>query len=185
MPHTFNIDGAGENSFEILMLVHGSKSFCQKHSIQWENEDVAEFDWSYYFAWLKSSICERLIRTAITLRMTHDILFADETQEPEPLKRFQTDSVSGIELGVVLKGSFVLTLREACNKIIHASDTQLDWRQEVGYEWWTGNVLLLGSNRGDEWELKLDTEAFATAANRYVNFVSDGVDWYHVYKHDR
>lgn len=185
MPQALNIDGVSENSFELLMLVHSSRSFCAKHSIRWENDDVVEFDWNYYFGWLKSLICEKLIRTAITLRMVQDILIADEMQDPAVLRRYQVDSVSGIELGMVRKGVFDLTLRETCNKIIHATDTQLDWHQEDGYEWWTGKVQLFGSNRSEAWELELNTEAFAIAAKRYVDFVSDGVDWYHVYKHDR
>lgn len=185
MPHSLNIDGVSENAFELLMLAHSSKSFCAKHSSQWGNDDVAEFDWNYYFGWLKSSICEKLIRTAITLRMAQDILLADEMQDPAALRSYLADSVAGIELGMVRRGAFDLTLRETCNKIIHATDTHLDWHQEDGYEWWTGKVWLFGTNRSEAWEVELNAEAFATAANRYVNFISDGIDWHHVYKYDR
>ena len=184
MPHTLNIDGVSESLFQLQMLIHSSKSFCAKHQISHGNNSNAEFDWDYYFGWLKSSICEKLIQSSITLRIMQDILLADDTQEPTDLQRYQTDAISGIQIGTVHEGSFKLTLRETCNKIIHATDTQLDWHEDVDYQWWTGNIWLFGSNHGSEWKLELNIEAFAIAANRYVDRVSDGVDWYHLYKYD-
>ena len=56
MPHTLNIDGVSESLFHLQMLAHGSKSFCAKHQISYEDDGDAEFDWNYYFGWLKSSM---------------------------------------------------------------------------------------------------------------------------------
>ncbi|MCA9102848.1 MAG: hypothetical protein KDA63_16930 [Planctomycetales bacterium] len=184
MPHTLNIDGVSESLFLLQTLVHSSKSFCGKHKIQYADETEEEFNWDYYFGWLKTSICENLIRSSITLRMLQDILAADEGQEPTELQRYQNDAISRLRLGDVQRGSFELTLREVFIKIIHATDTQLDWNEEVDFEWWSGSVWLYGVNHGSDWALKLNVEAFATAAACYIDFIEENIDWHHLYKHD-
>lgn len=120
MPHTLNIDGVTENAFDLQMLVYSSKSFCAKHQIAWGGESPGEFDWEYYFGWLKSSLCEKLIRSAITLRMLQDILAADDMQESIDLENYQDDSIAGIQLGIIHEGSFVLR----CAKCATRSSTQ-------------------------------------------------------------
>lgn len=184
MPHTLNIDGVSENAFDLQMLVHSSKSFCATHHVAWGEESPGEFDWEYYFGWLKSSLCEKLIRSAITLRMLQDILAADDMQESTDLENYQADSIDGIQLGTIHEGSFRLSLREMCNKIIHANDTQLDWHDDNGFQWWTGSVFLFGTKRGAEWKLELNVESFAMAANRYIDVVANNVDFHHLYKYD-
>lgn len=185
MPHVLNIDGTSENLFHLQMLVHSSKSFCAKHQISYGDYGNAEFDWYYYFGWLKTSISEKLIESAIKLRMMLDLLHdPDNIQHSGDLKRYETDAISGIQLGTIHKGSFKLTLRETFNKIIHATEIKLDWEEEGNFQWWTGNVILFGSKGSEEWELELNIESFAIAANRYIDITSEEVDWYHIYKYD-
>ena len=182
MPHSLNTDSVIESMFVVQGLVHGSKSFCGKHKIVNGEENRNDYDWFYYFGWLKSQISERLIKSSITLRMLEDTL--SEHQEDVDLNEYRKVAVSGLVLGEIQKGKFNLTLREAQNKIIHATDIALDWIEESDYEYWSGDIFLMGRKYKDEWVLKLNVESFAIATNRFINSLGEEVDWYHLYKYD-
>lgn len=184
MPHSLNIDGISEGLFLLQNLCHASQSFCEKHLIEWGETHETEFDWEYYFGWLKSNLCENLIKTAITLRMLEDIVVSDSEGELKP-SAYYAEACRNLDLGTVLEGDFTLTLREAFNKIVHATDTQLEWNDEDGYQWWSGCVFLYGKKNGHDWKLCLDVEAFAIAAHRFIEGISSKIDWYHLYKYDR
>ncbi len=170
--------------FLLQGLAHGSKTFCEKHKIKWANEEECEFGWEYYFGWLKPTLCEQLIKSAITVRMFLDILHDFNAEEPD-LEAHQRDAIEGLNIGVVHEGDFTLTLREAFNKIIHATDTQLDWNDEGSYEWWSGLVWLTGKHRGVEWKMDLNVEDFSIATTRLVESLGEAADWSHLYKYDR
>lgn len=184
MPHTLNIDGLSEGLFFLQNLCHASRSFCQKHQVEWRGDHGSEFDWEYYFGWLKSSLCEHLIKTAITLRMLEDIVAHDSEGEFKTSK-YYAEACQGLELGTVVEGTFTLSLREAFNKIVHATDTQLDWNKEEGYQWWSGSVFLYGKKGQQEWKVRLDVESFAIAAHRFIESIGSNLDWHHLYKYDR
>jgi hypothetical protein len=84
----------------------------------------------------------------------------------------------------VHEGKFDLTLREAFNKVIHATDTKLAWTEEDSVEWWSGRILLSSRQRQIEWKLRLDVEAFAIATHRLVESFGERVDWDQLYKYD-
>ena len=184
MPHTLNIDGVSESLFVIQSLAHGSRSFCETHHIKWADETERDYDWNYYFGWLKSLICEHLIKSSITLRMIQDIVSA-RGQEDLDLAAIEAESVAGLTLGIVHQGGFALTLRQSFNKIIHATDTQLEWQDTEDAEFWTGRIILTGNFKSSEWRLELDTLSFCTAAKRFVDNLAGQVDWHRLYKYDR
>lgn len=183
MPHNLNIDGITESMFILQSLVHGSRSFCEKHQIIWCEESDRDYDWDYYFAWLKSSLCEHLIKSSITMRMLQDIL-KDYNQEDLDMNSEQSGATNGLVLGVVHEGKFDLTLREAFNKVIHATDTRLDWKEEESFDWWSGRLWLYGKQRRTEWKLELDVEAFAISTHRLIESLGGSVDWDRLYKYD-
>ncbi len=169
--------------FLLQGIIHGSRTFCEKHQIKYREESRQDFDWEYYFGWLKSILCKHLIKSSITLRMLQDIL-RDYDQEGLDLDAHQKEAMEGLSLGIVHEGTFILTLREAFNKIIHATDTQLDWHDEENFQWWSGRVWLFGKQRGAGWKVELDVEAFAVATNRLIESLGNDVDWHHLYKYD-
>jgi hypothetical protein len=183
MPHSLNIDGVSESLFLIQTLAHGSKSFCETHQIKWGEEVASEFQWDYYFGWLKSLLCENLIKSSITLRMLQDIVTAQE-QDGLDLSLIEASAMFGLSLGTVSQGGFSLTLRESFNKIIHATDTLLVWEDSGDSEFWTGRIILTGRLRASEWKLELDVINFCIAANRFVESVGGEVDWNRLYKYD-
>ena len=115
--------------------------------------------------------------------MLNDIVRRDEQGEvdTESLLRQATE---GLSIGSFADGNPLL-LREAFNKVIHATDTQLGWTQEEGFDWWSGLVNLSGYYKKQDWSVKLDVESYSVAANRLLDSIADKVDWYHFYKYDR
>jgi len=183
MPHTLNIDGISESLFLLQNLRHASRSFCKTHKIKWGEETGCEYQWEYYFGWLKSTLCEHLIKTAITLRMLEDIL-RNYDQEDIDLETLREEAERSLSFGTFDDDHKKLTLRDAFNKIIHATDTQLDWDEGEDYEWWSGRISLTGKHQGKQWRVAIDVEAYAIAANRFIDALGDQVDWYHLYKYD-
>ena len=184
MPHALNIDGVSESLFLIQNLAHGSRSFCESHRIKWGEDCAGEYDWEHYFGWLKSLLCEHLIKSSITLRMILDMV-DPQSDENHDLKAIQTSSLEGLSIGVVHEGDFNLTLREAFNKIIHATDIQLDWQDKGDHDFWTGQITLSGHQRSSRWKMDLDVSSFCIAASRFTNAVAHQIDWHHLYKYDR
>jgi len=182
MPHVINIDGVSESLFILQSLAHASPSFCRAHNVAWERAGESELDWTYYFGWLKSLSCDRLIQVATKLRMLEDILKANDVE----LDFAELDATArkGIAIGSFERSKKVLTLRESWNKVIHATGTQLAWKKDADFEYWTGCVWLTGKRGVEDWKVALHVEPFCHAMVRYVRELEEKVDWYHLYKHD-
>ncbi|WP_221074598.1 hypothetical protein [Agarivorans aestuarii] len=77
------------------------------------------------------------------------------------------DSVGG-DIGNVLNGSFTLSLRESCNKIIHAKKFYLIKENEnLNIPYWNGLCHLTGTFQKKEWKIELDVRNWAAAINYY------------------
>ncbi len=187
MPHVIDIDGMYEKLFVLTNLCIASPHFCSLHDIGYYCEEQ-EYDWHYYFGHLKVLVSKNLIHCAISLRILQDFL---KTEEDVDFASLDKDALDGISLGAFVRGSGNLTLREACNKIIHATEFTLSWQDlEMNArgetpEFWDGKVILQGERDGKEWQVNLDAATFCTAARRLLRSLEDTVDWHHLYKYDR
>jgi hypothetical protein len=135
------MDGISESLFLLQNRVHASSSCCSLHKIRWGGEVEGEFDWTYYFGWLKSIVCEHLIEVSIKLRMLEDILRSHAEEENEKEVDFISLDVSAchsLELGCFHEGIGILTLREAWSKVIHATDIRFDWNEKGDHDAWNG-----------------------------------------------
>jgi hypothetical protein len=115
--------------------------------------------------------------------MLEDILRANEEDVDFPA--LDSTARKGLAIGSFDGSKKVLTLRESWNKVIHATDTQLDWKEESDHEFWTGCVWLFGKKGLEEWKVALQVEPFARASARYLEALEGQVDWHHLYKYDR
>ncbi len=187
MPHIIDIDGMYEELFVLSNLCYASPHFCKSHDIGRLCEEK-EYDWHYYFGHLKALVSKTLIHCSISLRVLQDFL---KNNEDVDFASLDNDARDSLVLGVFTRGSGNLTLREACNKIIHAIEFTLSWQDlEVNAsgetpEFWDGKVILQGERDGKEWQIHLNVLSFCTATHRFLKALEDDVDWYHLYKHDR
>jgi hypothetical protein len=195
MPHRIDFDGIAEDIFILQNLSLASRSFCEKYQINRYSDKELEFDWNYYFEWLKSIVSEKLIECAINVRILQDFLC--EENEDINWTELDQDACSDITLGIFHIGSEFVTVREVCNKIIHAIEVSLVWEdtkskknkvdnktQHSFPEYWNGSVMLEGTKGKRGWKLELRIEEFCIALNRILSYLGDNVDWYHVYKYD-
>ncbi|MGB6013786.1 MAG: hypothetical protein WBG32_03575, partial [Nodosilinea sp.] len=78
----------------------------------------------------------------------------------------------GICIGVVHAGKVDLSLRESCNKIVHATRIELVWKEKSNgsgtlIEYWDGNFNLYGKRYEESWHIELDIESWASALSYY------------------
>jgi len=179
MPHSFNEVGFHEKLFVIRHLCHGSKSLCSVHE-----DDIGE-DWRDYRQWMKGMISDELLAVAIKFRNLHDVLTA-QLKRTELAKR-DNEARKGLTIGVWHGAQSVLTVREACNKIIHATDAYLDWRpvsEDAGaHDYWTGTMWLGGVKNSQEWKIEVHVDELCIALSRIVESVED-VTSVTLYDHD-
>lgn len=188
MPYDINIEGMHELIFKLQNLCHASKSFCIKYQIhKYNDEETDDYDWAYYFGRLKNLVCDYLIQCSIKLRILLDILRNDDHNKNINFVSMNEKSLNNIDIGKYLEGNGNITVREICNKIIHATDTQFDWQEieKDSIEFWSGIIFLYGKKNTKVWALELNVEAFCTAFLRFIDLLEDEVDWSHLYKYDQ
>ena len=74
MPHRIDIDGISRNLFLLRNLAFASPSLCQTYRLDRCQDLDTPLGWSYYLGWLKSSVSEMLLKTAIKTRVIEDFL---------------------------------------------------------------------------------------------------------------
>ncbi|MCB0827105.1 MAG: hypothetical protein KDC26_13050 [Armatimonadetes bacterium] len=96
---------------------------------------------------------------------------------------------SGQVIGQVADGEFELTLRETCNKIIHARKVIPVWSTgfagDIEFQYWSGVYDLSGTKGYKSWRLLLYIAPWAKSAERFLlkaNLAEMtlyvGQDWY-------
>ncbi len=185
MPHNVDIDGIHKSLFLLQNLCHASRSFCGTHRIHRDSDAEESLDWNYYRGWLKFLVCEYLNQCATRLRIIQDML--REHSEDIDFSAIDAASLSGLDIGSFHLGTDTLTLREACNKIIHATDVTLDWTDSDSaeqFEYWTRSLWLYGSKCRNDWKVELKIPALCTALSRLLDALEESTDWHHLYKYD-
>ena len=106
---------------------------------------------------------------------------------PSVFERADKYALEDISLGKVHAGDFKLSVRESCNKIIHAMRVELDWvtrnrKTQSAYTHWSGAVNLFGVKAGKSWQLELDATAWCVSVDIYLDHVlsSAATDGIHV-----
>lgn len=183
MPHYYDLDGVVQRLFVLRHMSYGSMEYCSSESVHRMNETDA---WSNYLGHLKSVVSESTIDAAVKLRMVQDFLKADE-QEID-LEALDAQAREGISIGQVRLGEWTLSLRESCNKIIHATEARLCWKEQkandVSIEFWTGGYLLSGSKGNEPWEVELSLAGWSTAMISFLEDLQMNIDWHRVHKYD-
>lgn len=195
MPHRVDIDSIHQNNFLLLNIVYGAKEFARNHDLASDDEDP--ITGGYYLGWLKFALSEKLIDTAIKTRIILDMIRAEEKRYESDGEKYLVDSraldkeiTSNYNIAASIGEDVPITIRECCNKIIHALDIQpiyedgdedhyLDEESETKREWkyWDGALDLSGLRGEEEWHFELHVSAFCTALEVLVSELEGSVDW--------
>lgn len=186
MPHSIDFDSIEARLFTLHHAVLGSKAFCERFRIFRSSELPREYEWWQYFGHLKALVSGTMIDAAIKIRMLQD--FARSENEDFNEKALQLEAIEDLAIGS-LEGAGALSLRDSCNKIIHASGAKLDWQKSgVGsnvFEYWTGAYRLFGTEQsGKKWIVTVNVADWCTAMIRFNASFQEGIDWANVLKWD-
>ncbi|WP_411564213.1 hypothetical protein [Pseudomonas shirazensis] len=186
MPHLIDFDGLEQNLFILQHLTYGSKEFCTKNKINRDAEEFIDYEWWQYAGLLKSIASNTIIESAIKVRILQD--FVKKESNDIDLTVLDKEACSNLSIGTVSKCNFTLTLRESCNKIVHATEAKMRWSNTSSsadaLEYWNGIYVLWGENRGQEWQVELNIEAWCIAMIRFNREIQEKVDWIHISKYD-
>ncbi len=169
MSHAIDFDGISERLFVLQHLVHGSQAYCAGEGITAEMlEDDEPFQNAW--GWTKALTSNYLIECAIKLRMVHD--YCSKQADASAIQDLEKQAAGSVSIGRILKGSFPLTVREACNKIIHATHATISFVPSSNSKpptlSWDGLYNLYGSQGARDWHLELDVARWANVASRFL-----------------
>jgi hypothetical protein len=202
MPHKVNIDSIYENIFLLVNVCFGAKAFAKSRDLSYQNEDEV-LGGHFYYGWLQAVVSEKLIDTSIKSRIVFDIVMSQQREFEEDGSGYGFDLPEADEricaeynIGC-LYGDGTVSLRDACNKIIHAEgisysleagdeEHDFDEEREEKREWkyWDGVVAFSGQRGPKRWQFDLHVNDFCFALAELLLFLEDNVDWHRLHKYD-
>lgn len=186
MPHIIDFDGLERKLFVLQHVAYGSPLFC--NSIKLTRDCFGgDFEWWEYKGLLKSIVSNATIESAIKIRIMQDYINSDE-QEIN-LNNLDSQVREGLFIGHFVDGNQELSLRESCNKIVHATEAKLQWisdeeGEDPSIEYWNGNYSLWGEYKRKKWQIELSISSWCIAMIRFNKEIQDLIDWNHVFKYD-
>ncbi|MGC0118304.1 hypothetical protein [Pseudoalteromonas piscicida] len=179
-PHSLKTALITENAFQLVAWSAGAKEAQSKFI---DSDD--HYAWGptkpHYVYNLQSTISELLVVTATKIRILQDSL-SELLFDLGEMKKVDTE-VSRRHPSASLRNSGNnLSIRETCNKIIHATsvifvmhnadgkeDEFLYWSEDLAGFWFSGEVRLKGDQRGKEWVVSLDPAKFGVCIIAYID----------------
>lgn len=181
MSHSLDFVGLNERLFHLRHFVAGNKEFSRRERHYQGTKSAPSDDWSSYASRLRYVISNELIETAAKVRV---IQVASAAQlEPKRLRRMDRNAVSRKGIGTVLIGDVDLTLRESCNKVIHATTFALVFQNarstvpRYDYSYWNGICQLSGEQARKPWRIALNVYFWADALDCFLEELAGDVDW--------
>lgn len=148
-------------------LIHLRK-FKSLQRIYSDSEMITEYDieLSNYHQWLNYTVSDSLIQICTKIRIYQDSYKHewDSSYSPE-------EEAYGAypNIAEVLDGNVKLTLRECCNKVIHALHFELvmvDSPDNIKY--WDGLIILSGTFGKKSWKIKINLYQFSLSIRLYL-----------------
>lgn len=184
MSFIINFDELDSELFILQQLVLASESYCSQEMIGSDTLDEGDGKFDGYWSWIKGIVSESLVDCAIKTRIFQDYLSENEKQTMElDLSKADLKARRNLNIGIVHEGSFELTLRESCNKIIHVKKSIPSWNEKViadtTIKYWNGSFHLYGSKSNHNWHLELRVGDWAKAMSIYHDILesSEGRDY--------
>jgi hypothetical protein len=181
MTHSLDFVGLHEKLFSLRHLITGTREFCRREQLWRPPQNDSSEDWDNYAGRLRYLVSNDLIEGAAKFRVIHDAARAQLSMDD--FRDLECDVHGHRKIGSVLVGDFALTLREACNKVIHATTANLVFQNARNgkpyylYSYWNGICQLEGSYFGKPWKVALDVYKWSDCMDEFLECVSGEVDW--------
>ena len=179
MTHSLDFAGVAEKLFLLQQLCLASQPYCRHNGICKDSQPYGHDNWNDYSHKIRRTVSGYLIEIAAKIRVLQDS--SAGVIRPSVFSRADDYAFEEIPVGVVHAGSFKLSVRETCNKIIHATRAELEWKTRNTrtidrYTHWTGKINLLGERGAEQWHLELDVYAWTFAVDIYIDHVLSSED---------
>lgn len=181
MSHSLDFVGLDEKLFLLPHFITGNREFSRRERQYQGTQGEPSIDWDEYAARIRYIVSNELIEIAAKFRVIQDA--AAEQVDPEYLRELGEECAKPRKIGTVLEGELDLTLREACNKIIHAKNFQLIFQNARSaqprylYSYWNGICQLSGSYSRKRWRVALDVYRWSESMNFFIDDLADNVEW--------
>jgi hypothetical protein len=134
---------------------------------------ISEFEIEHadYTEWLIETVSSHLILCATRTRVLQDSY--DFSIEDNPSYSADREAFERFDAVVeVHEGKFKQSLRECCNKIIHATTYNLEFvKNENGFEYWSGKCVLEGSYNQTKWRISVNVTKFCFALRYFISTI--------------
>jgi hypothetical protein len=181
MSHSLDFVGLNERLFHLRHFVAGNKEFSRREQHYRGTKADPSEEWLNYASRLRYVISNELIEIAAKVRVIQDTSVG---QVPATLLReMDRGAVSPKGIGTVLNGDVDLTLRESCNKIIHATTFELVFENarsavpRYNYSFWNGICQLAGEQSRRHWRVALNVYFWADSLDCFLEELAENVDW--------
>ena len=181
MSHSPDFIGLNEKLFLLRHFIAGNKEFSRRERQYQGTQADASDDWDYNAGRLRYLVSNDLIEIAAKFRVIQDM--AASQLSTDNLRELDAACMGGKSIGTVLNGDVTLTLRESCNKIIHATSFNLVFENARSgvprylYTYWNGICQCAGTHSKKQWRVALDVYRWADALDCFLEDLADNIDW--------
>lgn len=181
MSHSLDFVGLNDRLFHLRHFVAGNKEFSRRERHYQGTQSEPSEDWSSYASRLRYVVSNELIEIAAKVRVIQDTAVSQVSASA--LREMDRDAIGLKGIGTVLNGDVQLTLRESCNKVIHATTFGLVFENarstvpRYSYSFWNGICQLSGEQSKRSWRVALDVYRWADALDYFLEELSGNVDW--------
>ncbi|MFW1297764.1 hypothetical protein ACEWA9_14505 [Vibrio parahaemolyticus] len=158
-------------------IVSGSKAYVaslhKEYFIDKNNEyEISELELTYeeYYGWLYETVSSLLIQCATQTRIYQDTYTEKEDTDDESYSSDKEAYEHVTDIVEVISGKTYPSLRECCNKIIHAETFELEFVSvDNNQKYWNGKCSLKGQFNKNCWHIKLDILKFCFAIRYFYD----------------
>jgi hypothetical protein len=186
MSHQLDFDGMTEKLVLLQHFSSGSRSYCADR-LTGSTADQGDGALDNYWGWVKAIVCNYTVECAVKFRILQDTIKGQS--DVIAFEKLDSQARRGLSIGAVTQGKFDLTIRESCNKIIHARRVIPQWSDSRAkgrrFRYWNGTVEYGGSHGGKKWTVILNVSDWSRSMERFLHEFqfSDashyvGQDWY-------
>lgn len=186
MSHLLNLEAIYEKLILLQHFAHGSEEYCRER-LAGSDFDTGDGELDAYWGWVKALVSGYTLECSVRLRVLLDVVASKP--EANMIASMDAKARSGLKIGQVVDGNFELTLRETCNKVIHATKAIPVWSTgtegDIEFKFWSGDYDLSGTKGKENWRLILHVAPWAKSVARFLDEAESaeltlylGQDWY-------
>ncbi|MFM4728383.1 hypothetical protein ACEUDQ_15370 [Aeromonas caviae] len=180
MSHQIYYGAIEDDLFHLEIIAHASRAKAEYYRTIYSTdkshpEFLSEFEHelSTNKGFLEFFVSDYLIKCSTRTRIIQDSnIFQTEDPDYSPDKEAYE---AYRETAKCIKGNVKLSIRECCNKIIHAKEVVLCYDQfddGIG-EYWNGFCRLSGDHQGRDWLIEIDIKKWVLAMKHYLDIIKE------------